>query len=213
MKGILNRFAQHWAFYPACTLAVVILAALAVSQIVVGSGDDDLADITTDKKGGWVYGKIEYLHDLRKPNEYFMELRASPGNPIPEVVGAFASTDSRVIVRLRGVSVPRELQHSKDRNRPHDWLANERRKWDKAQRYVWNIVSPNKTFRVYDLKVVDHAGDKVLEGDMEVFLGGQWFDLAIMMMADGHARPIQKDGNDWDWGMETVPLLNPNVPK
>ena len=48
---------------------------------------------------------------------------------------------------------------------------------------------------------------------MEVYLGGGWMDLAIMMMNDGHARPLQADGSDWDWGMESVPLLNPNVPK
>ena len=213
MKGILNRYARHWGFYHVCVVVAVIISALVISQIVIGSGDDDLSDIPKSKKGGYVYGKIEYLHDLRKPNEYFMELRASPGNPIPEVVGAFASTDSRVIVRLRGVSVARELQHAEHRNRPHDWLANERSKWDGSMRYVWNIVEPNKTFRVYDLKVVDHNGDKMLEGDMEVFLGGQWMDLAIMMMSDGKARPLQADGSDWDWGMETVPLLNPNVPK
>ena len=177
------------------------------------SGDDDLEDLKQAKKREWVYGKIEYLHDLRKPNEYFMLLRASPGTGVPLITGGYATTDVYAIVRLRGVSVPRELQHSEHRNRPHDWLANERRKWDNSMRYVWNIVEPNKTFKVYDLKVVDHAGDKVLEGDLEVYLGGGWLDLGLMMLNDGHARPLQADGSDWDWGMETVPLLNPNVPK
>ena len=213
MKGILNRFAQHRAFYPACIVVGVIFSALVVSQIVIGSGDDDLADVPSTEKGGWVYGKIKYLHDIRRPNEYYMTLQAHPGQPVPEITGGFATTDTEAIVRLRGVSVPRELQHSDDRSRPHDWLDNEREKWDASMRYVWNLTQPNKTFKVYDLKVVDDRGDKVLEGSMEVFLGGQWFDLAIMMMQDGRARPEQADGSDWDWGMETVPLLNPNVPK
>ena len=177
------------------------------------SGDDDLEDLKQAKKREWVYGKIEYLHDLRKPNEYFMLLNAHPGNPVPLITGGYATTDVYAIVRLRGVSVARELQHSEHRNRPDDWLLYERDKWDKSMRYVWNLTDPKHTFKVYDLKVVDHAGDKVLEGDMEVYLGGGWLDLAVMMLNDGHARPIQADGSDWDWGMETVPLLNPNVPK
>ena len=142
-----------------------------------------------------------------------MLLRAHPGQPVPRITGGYATTDVYAVVRLRGVDTPRALQQSKERSRPHDWLANERKRWNTALEYLWNIITPTKTFRVYDLKVVDHTGDKVLEGDMEVYLGGNWMNLAVMLMHDGHARPLQPDDAKWDWGMETVPLLNPNVPK
>lgn len=179
------------------------------------SGDDPIEAPETNgnPKGGWVYGKVAFPHDLRSLKEYFMLLRAHPGQPVPLITGGYATTDVYVVVRLRGVDTPRALHRSQDRNRPHDWLANERRKWDSGLRYLWNIIEPTKTFRVYNLKVVDRNGDKRLEGDMEIFLGGSWSDVAIMLMNDGHARPEQSDGTEWDWGASTVPLLNPNVPK
>ena len=140
-------------------------------------------------------------------------MSGSPGHPVPLITGGYATTDVYAIVRLRGVDVPRELHHAKDRDRPHDWLTNERRLWDAAMAYIWNVTDPTHTFRVYNLEVVDEQGDKVLEGDLQVWLGGQWQNLAYMMMSDGHARPTQADGSQWDWGMNTVPLLNPNIPK
>lgn len=176
------------------------------------SGDDDGEPVETESDG-FVYGKIEYRHDLLTPASYFMLLRAHPGRPVPLVAGGYATTDVYAVVRLRGVDVPRALQVSADRERPHDWLANERARWDASMAYVWKLISVNRTFRVHALKVVDAAGDGVLEGDLEVWLGGQWLSLALLMLNDGYARPEQTDGTAWDWGMRTVPLVNPNVPK
>ena len=166
-----------------------------------------------EEVGGWVYGKIEYRHDLRSPQEYFMLLRAYPGQPVPLITGGYATTDVHAVVRLRGISTPRALQHSTDRYRPHDWLSQERARWDGAMAYLWNIIAPTRMFRVHGLAVVDETGDKVLEADLEIWLGGQWLNLGYLLMSDGHARPEQPDGTEWDWGASTVPLLNPNVPK
>ena len=191
-----------------------LILLLICASLCIASGPDTGDPIApVESEDNWVYGKIEYLHDLRAPNEYFMLLRAHPGQPVPRITGGYATTDVYAVVRLRGVDIPRELQHAKDRNRPHDWLANEREKWDGSLRYVWNLTAPTRTFKVYNLKVVESSGDRVLEGDLEVWLGGQWLNLAYMLMNDGHARPVQQDGTEWDWGMKTVPLLNPNVPK
>ena len=191
-----------------------LILLLICASLCIASGPDTGAPIAPPQsEDNWVYGKIEYLHDLRAPNEYFMLLRAHPGQPVPRITGGYATTDVYAVVRLRGVDTPRELQHAKDRNRPHDWLANEREKWDGSLRYVWNLTAPTRTFKVYNLKVVESSGDRVLEGDLEVWLGGQWLNLAYMLMNDGHARPVQQDDTEWDWGMKTVPLLNPNVPK
>lgn len=179
-----------------------------------GGGDAPIADepIATELDN-WIYGKIEYRHDLLAPNLYFMVLRAYPGKPVPLVTGGYATTDVYAVVRLRGVDVPRGLQVSADRERPHDWLSNERERWDASMGYLWKVISVNRTFRVHNLAVVDDAGDRVLEGDLEVWLGGQWLSLALLMLNDGHARPEQLDGTQWDWGMRTVPLVNREVPK
>ncbi len=166
-----------------------------------------------EEVGGWVYGKVEYRHDLRSPQEYFMLLRAHPGEPVPLITGGYATTDVYAFVRLRGVDTPRSLQHSVNRNRPHDWLAHERARWDSALAYLWHIIAPTRLLRVHGLAVVDSEGDGLLEGDLEIWLGGQWLNLGYLLMNDGHARPEQLDGTAWDWGASTVPLLNPNVPK
>ena len=192
-----------------------LMMAMAFYAISVFSSGDDPEGVVQDPSDsdGWVYGRIEHLHDLIAPNQYFMLLRGHPGQPVPRITGGYATTDIYVVVRLRGVDVPRELQHSQERHRPHQWILNERKKWDAAMRYVWNVTEPTRTFRAYDLKVIDESGDKVLEGDLEVWLGGQWQNLAYLLMNDGHARPIQSDGTEWDWGMATVPLVNPSIPK
>ena len=184
----------------------------------LASGEDPLPvdeePLEEEEVGGWVYGKVEYAHDLLSPQEYFMLLRAHPGQPVPLITGGYATTDVYAVVRLRGVSTPRALQHSENRNRPHDWLSQERARWDGALRYLWNVISPTRIFRVHNLEVVvDSEGDRKLEGDLEVWLGGQWLNVAYLLMNDGHARPEQLDGSEWDWGASTVPLLNPNVPK
>ena len=189
---------------------------LICGALCLASGEDPVPveeNPPEEEVGGWVYGKIEYRHDLRSPQEYFMLLRAHPGQPVPRITGGYATTDVYAVVRLRGISTPRGLQQSADRHRPHDWLAQERTRWDGAMAYLWNIIVPTKIFRVHNLEVVDETGDGVLEGDLEVWLGGQWLNLAYLLMNDGHARPEQPDGTEWDWGASTVPLLNPNVPK
>lgn len=217
MRASLQNL-QSFKLLVLIVFSILLGQLLSPISIIQGSGDDDLENLTPPKsiqksKGDWIYGKIEYEHDLIAPNRYFMLLRAHPGQPVPLLTGGYATTDVYAIVQLRNVSTPRELQHAKDRNRPHDWLSNERDKWNKSLQYIWNLTDPNHTFKVHNLKVIEQSGDKMLEADLEVYLGGQWMSLGIMMMNDGHARPKQQDGSEWDWGMQSVPLLNPNVPK
>ena len=211
-----------------------VLLGLICMSLCFASGDDPVPVAEPQPEedgGGWVYGKIEYRHDLRTPQEYFMLLRAHPGQPVPLITGGYATTDVYAVVRLRGVDTPRALQHSEDRNRPHDWLSEERARWDAAMVYLWNIIAPTRLLRVHGLAVVERqaeqrgkgkqpvgslpypSGDGILEGDLEIWLGGQWLNLGYLLMNDGHARPEQPDGTQWDWGVSTVPLLNSNLPK
>ena len=59
----------------------------------------------------------------------------------------------------------------------------------------------------------DTYEDGIIEADMEILLGGVWHNLALMMMQDDMARPIQADGSEWDPGSREYSLLNPNIPK
>ena len=80
-------------------------------------GTDEPVNPTNQPKKGWVYGTIEYPHDVLTPRDYFMLLRAHPKAKVPMITGGYATTDVYVKVRLRGVSTPRALQNPDDRHR------------------------------------------------------------------------------------------------
>ena len=190
------------------TWMLLVLVCVCVS-FASGSGDD--VAMQEEKETGWVYGRIEYRHDLLAPNLYFMELLAHPKAKVPLIEGGYASTDVHVVVRLRGVSVPRALQAASERHRPHIWRDRERRNWDKAMQYLWNLTDPTHTFRVHNMEAVE--ADRVIEADIEFFLGGAWHNLAITMLNDEHARPVQTDGSTWDPGRKEWSLENPLNPR
>ena len=202
-------------------IGIIFLAMLLIYfgvQWTHGSGDDDsdpveeISDVLDeemiDTEPQWVYGKIEYLHDILRPDLYFMLLRGHPGSPIPMIEGGYATTDVWVTVRLHGVEVARPLQEKSVRHRPHNYLDNERRRWDRAMAYVWSVCGPNGTFRVGNLEVIE--ADKVLKGDIEFLLGGQWHLLSVAMLNDFHALA---EGGDWDFGAPEFGVANPNIPK
>ena len=179
-----------------------------------GPGDEELPPEVppdTEVSSGWVYGRIEYQHDLIAPDTYFMELLAHPDAKVPMIEGGYASTDVHVRVRLRGVDVPRAMHDPEARARPHIWRDRERARWDAAMAYVWNLTDPTHTFRVHNMAVI--VEDKVIEADIEFWLGGAWHNLAIALLNDDHARPIQTDGSTWDPGSPTWGLENPNLPR
>ena len=194
--------------------AFIIFVSLCLAS---GPGDEEPIETpeteteTETDESGWVYGRIEYQHDLLAPNLFFMELLAHPDAKVPTIEGGYASTDVHVMVRLRGVDVPRAMHVPSERHRPHIWRDQERARWDAAMSYVWHLTDPTHTFRVHNMEVIDE--DRVLEADIEFWLGGNWHNLAISMLNDELARPIQSDGSTWDPGSPTYSLENPNNPR
>ena len=174
---------------------------------IFGSSDGTDEPTTTD---GWVYGKIEYPHDVLTPRDYFLLLRAHPQAKVPMITGGYATTDVYVHVRLRGISIPRALQNPDDRHRPHIYIDRERQRWNTAMQYVWNTMQPNRTFRVGNFAVLET--DQLLEADIEFLLGGTWINLANTMINDEIARTPQEEF-DWDWGTRGIGPTNPNIPQ
>ena len=194
-------------------IIVIFLSVFIHGDVPIFGGSDDSEDpISTDDepKKGWVYGKIEYQHDVLTPREYFMLLRAHPNAKVPKIEGGYATTDVFAKVRLRGVSTPRDLQNAENRHRPHIYLERERARWDKAMVYVWNVIQTNRTCRVGNFKVL--KADEVLEADIECLLGGMWINLATTMINDEIARTPQ-DEFEWDWGSRGIGPTNPNIPR
>ena len=181
-------------------------------SLASGPGEEDLPPVPEEiEDSGWVYGRIEYEHDLIAPNLYFLELLAHPEGQVPMIEGGYASTDVHVVVRLRGVDVPRAMHSPEERHRPHLWRDRERERWNASMQYVWNLVEPTKTFRVHNMVVIEE--DKVIEANIEFWLGGVWHNLAVSLVNDEMARPLQQDGTTWDPGGKNYGLENPNIPK
>ena len=147
-----------------------------------------------------------------------MKLLAHPESEVPLITGGYTSTDVDVPVLLRGIDPPRAMHDASERHRPHVWRDRERERWDAAMAYVWNLTDPTHTFRVHNMKVIDVDVptldiERAIEADVEFYLGGQWHNLAIAMMQDEHARPLQNDGSRWDPGSKEFSLENPNNPR
>lgn len=191
------------------SILVILLSIFIHGHTPIFSSSDG-SDAPIVPKKGWVYGKIEYLHDILTPREYFMLLRAHPQAKVPMIEGGYATTDVFAKVRLRGVSIPSELQNVEDRHRPHIWINRERARWNEAMQYVWNVMQPNRTFRVGNFKVLE--SDKLLEADIEFLMGGMWLNLANTMVNDEIARTPQ-DEFEWDWGSRSIGPTNPNIPR
>ena len=183
-----------------------------------GDGDDAEPDFMSAPEELWIYGYIQYLHDLLGPNLYFMQLLIHPDHPDAKTIDGYVSLDGHAIVRLRGVGVPRALHTTSERFRPHGWRDQERLNWDKAMAYVWNLTEITHTFRLHNLKVVKvdlpmFNVTHVIEADIAYFAGGNWHNLAYSMLSDEHARPLQEDGTLWDPGSKEYSLEHPNLPR
>ena len=189
--------------------AAIIITSYIGIRWVQASGDDDIIDFdkpVSHEESEWVYGMIEYEHDILAPDKYFMKLRVHPGSSIPNIVGGYATTDVYVELWLRGVQVPTGRQTKSDRDRPHLWLDGERERWNRAIKYVWSVCNPTRTFRVHNIEALEK--DNILVGDIEFLLGGQWHVLAIAMINDKVALPT----GDWDFGDIEFGAYNPNIP-
>ena len=195
------------------TFSWILLSVMCVSlSLASGPGDEEIPlPGAPDTDSGWVYGRIEYLHDLLEPNKFFLELLAHPEGQVPLIEGGYASTDVHVVVRLRGVDVPRAMHSPDERHRPHLWRDRERERWNAAMQYTWNLCEPTKTFRVHNMAVIEE--DRVIEADIEFWLGGAWHNLVVALIQDEHARPVQTDGSTWDPGGPNYGLENLNMPR
>jgi hypothetical protein len=206
-----------------CVAMIALLFGLGYfATVIFGSGDDDLTEMpqaTPEMRKGWAYGFVEHQHDLDKPNLFYTKLQWHEEADIPNVKGGYAMTDVDAFVKLRGVDVGKALHHARHRGRPFLWQREERQRWADTMTYLWNLIDQTHTLRVHNMKHIgteldgDTYEDGILEADMEILLGGVWHNLAIMMMQDDMARPIQADGSEWDPGSREYSLLNPNIPK
>ena len=194
-------------FYITSILMVLTVASsLFTLHTADTSGDDALMDETppegmfdSEAQPVYIFAHLEYKHDVRAIDEYFLEVQDHPGEGIDEIVGGFVATNFHAYVRLRDVSVPTSCDTTEARSRPHIEIARERQRWAEGIDFVQQLLMLNQSLRLSNISVEG----EILVCDVQFSLGGTWHDLTTTLSRDGFARPII-DGYEWNWGAEQL---------
>ena len=147
----------------------------------------------------YIFAHLEYKHDVKAIDAYFLEIQDHPGAGIDEIVGGFVATNFHADVRLRDVSVPTSCDTTEAHNRPHIEIDRERERWAEGMDFVQQLLMLNQSLR---LSNIDVEGE-VLVCDVQFYLGGAFHDLTTTLSRDGFAKPII-EGYAWNWGAEQL---------
>ena len=168
-----------------------------------GPGDeppsDDVPILEDTPEPVYIFAHLEYKHDVKAIDKYFLEIQDHPGEGIDEIVGGFVATNFHADIRLRDVSVPTSCDTTEAHNRPHIEIDRERERWAEGMDFVQQLLMLNQSLRLSNITVEG----EVLVCDVQFSLGGTWHDLTTTLSRDGFARPII-EGYAWNWGAEQL---------
>ena len=194
--------------------SIGVLAILTVASVLLspwtadtsGPGDEPLPDdipmlegTETEPEPVYIFAHLEYKHDVKAVDAYFLEIQDHPGAGIDEIVGGFVATNFHAHVRLRDVSVPTSCDTTEAHNRPHIEIDRERERWAEGMDFVQRLLMLNQSLRLSNITVEG----QILLCDVQFSLGGTWHDLTTTLSRDGFARPII-EGYAWNWGAEQL---------
>lgn len=170
-----------------------------------GDGSDPVASgpaFDAEAYKGRFFARVELRDDLERVDAFFAEVKVFPAlsswpNVKIDTENVF-ETNIRALIHVRGISVPSRMPN---RARPHIQVERERRRFDAAIHYLWDIVKNSETLILEN--VVEDTENRVFRCDVAVLLGGQEIDLARMLVTDGHAA-YQVEETHWDWGAPNV---------
>lgn len=167
------------------------------------SGDepplDDAPILEGTPEPVYIFAHLEYKHDVKAIDRYFLEVRDHPGEGIDEIEGGFVATNFYADVRLRDVSVPTGCDTTAAHNKPHIEIDRERERWSEGMDFVQQLLMLNQSLRLSNITVEG----EVLVCDVQFYLGGAFHDLKTTLARDGFARPLI-DGYAWNWGAEQL---------
>ena len=194
--------------------SIGILTILTVASVLLspwtadtsGPGDEPPPDdipmlegTETEPEPVYIFAHLEYKHDVKAVDAYFLEIQDHPGAGIDEIVGGFVATNFHAYVRLRDVSVPTSCDTTEAHNRPHIEIDRERERWAEGMDFVQGLLMLNQSLRLSNITVEG----QILLCDVQFSLGGTWHDLTTTLSRDGFARPII-EGYAWNWGAEQL---------
>ena len=203
--------------YLLCTLSVVGVIIIA---IVVWAGEDnpnwveenwdkipngvksempeaskELGDAPTQTQGEW-YAQVELRDELHTVKWWEARIKTkppmSPEFPETEIRSKVQQSDIVAHIVIRGVSVP----ENHDRTGPISDVNLERRRFDDAINYVWNMLEACEYFIVAN---PEWTGEYYLV-DVYIEVAGQRLNFKDALIFAGHAT----DDDKTDWGKRNL---------
>ena len=203
---------------------IVSLMVFLVYRVVAGNGDgkeplyegepgwEELPEgvpvSDSESVTGAFFARVEQQHDIHQPHLFEVEVKVLPAlGEWPgigfDVRGSVTELNLHTWVVIRGITVPSSYT---SRERPHQEVEFERRRFDKAMDFVWQMLK-GQGYVVLENPVwlagkesVSTAG--VYACDVFVFVGGMKISLADILVRSGHAK--RGKTGDFDWGSPHV---------
>ena len=202
---MLNR--REWII-----LASVIVPFFVFASILSGGVDDVESNnpylrpstpTQPASSDGVFYGKIEYRDEIHSPSLFEAWVRVHPSDGWPEVElhNNISEASIHTWIQMRGISIPTMDTY---RNRPHVEVERERRRFDTAITFLWNLIHASEYIVLENPKLVTDSSTKksVVVCDVYIEIGGVKVDLTKALVKNGHA--MYNDDKSIDWGHRDI---------
>lgn len=184
---------------------LLILLLLAPALLSGNGGDEELAGrdresefpATGTEDVGEFFAEVEIRDDLLAVDQYMMRVQVHPVKtawPQTQIPRTAFAADIQVMIKLRGVSVPRIIS---SRDRPMAETRRETIRFDEAMRFVWYLMDATDHLVLSNPEVV--SGTEMVMCDVYFELAGTRLSLAEALVVAGHARY-----KPHDWGLRIV---------
>ena len=185
----------------------ILFLLLLTPALLSGNGGDEeeLAGIGRESEfaptgtvdAGEFFAEVEIRDDLLAVDEYMMRVQVHPVKtawPQTQIPRTAFAADIQVLIKLRGVSVPRIIS---SRDRPMAETRRETIRFDEAMRFVWHLMDATDHLILSNPEVV--SGTELVMCDVYFELAGTRLSLAEALVVAGHARY-----EPHDWGKRIV---------
>ena len=186
-------------------IPILFLLLLAPALLSGNGGDEQSVDRsresefapTGEEGAGDFFAEVEIRDDLLAVDEYMMRVQVHPVKtawPQTQIPRTAFAADIQVLIKLRGVSVPRVIS---SRDRPMAETRRETIRFDEAMRFVWHLMDATDHLILSHPEVV--SGTEMVMCDVYFELAGVRLSLAEALVVAGHARY-----EPHDWGKRIV---------
>ena len=188
-------------------LAIVIISFLIFASILPGGVDKDgesdnpylrSKPKTPSSDDGVFYGEIEYRDEIHSPSLFEAWVRVHPSDGWPEVElhNNISEASIHTWIQMRGISIPTMDTY---RNRPHVEVERERRRFDEAITFLWNLIHASEYVVLENPKLVsrNNGNSPIVACNVYIEIGGAKVDLAKALVENGHAMYNDQDSIDW----------------